>query len=101
MRGVLAAVLLALLPSCGGLYYTVNINAAEARLEQARLMGAEQQAPFEYYYAREHLRQAQVEAAEASYSDAATYAEIAERYAQRAIDLIARARKGEAGEAPR
>ena len=98
MRGLLvsATLLCALVPGCGGLYYTVNVNSAEARLEQARQMGAETQAPFEYYYAREHLRQAQVEAADASYSDAATYAEIAERYAQRAIDLMTKAKKGEA-----
>jgi hypothetical protein len=96
MHRLVIAVLCALLSSgCGSLYYTVNINAAESRLEQARQMGAETQAPFEYYYAKEHLRQAQVEASEASYSDAATYAEIAERYAQNAIELITRARKGE------
>ena len=71
---------------CGSVYYTVSINAAQSRLEQAREMGAETKAPFEYYYAREHLRQAQVEAAEASYSDAASMAETAETYAQKAID---------------
>ena len=73
---------------CGGVYYSVSVNAAQSRLEQARQMGAEQQAPYEYYFAREHLRQAQVEAAEASYSDAASYAETAELYAQKAIDAI-------------
>jgi hypothetical protein len=95
MHRLAIMVLCALLSGCGSLYYTVNINSAEARVEQARQMGAETQAPFEYYYAKEHLRQAQVEAADASYSDAATYAEIAERYAQNAIELITRARKGE------
>ena len=80
---------------CGGVYYTVSINAAQTRLEQAREMGAETKAPFEYYYAREHLRQAQVEAAEASYSDAASMAETTETYAQKAIDRIQTARKAE------
>jgi hypothetical protein len=78
-------------------YYTVSVNAAQARLEQAREMGAEKQAPYEYYFAREHLRQAQVEAAEASYSDAAAYAETAETYAQKAIDLTIAARRGAGG----
>jgi hypothetical protein len=73
---------------CGSVYYTVSVNAAQTRLEQARQMGAEQQAPYEYYFAREHLHQAQVEAAEASYSDAASYAETAELYAQKAIDTM-------------
>jgi len=93
MRGVVMTVLLAALAlssgsGCGGVYYSVNVNAAQSRLEQARLLGAEQQAPYEYYFAREHLRQAQIEAAEASYSDAAGYAETAELYAQKAIDVV-------------
>lgn len=97
-RAILFAVLgslLATTTACGGVYYTVSINAAQTRLEQAREMGAESKAPFEYYYAREHLRQAQVEAAEASYSDAASMAETAETYAQKAIDRIQAARKAE------
>lgn len=102
MRDAIAVLLLCLLcllipvnTGCGGVYYTVSINAAQTRLEQAREMGAETKAPFEYYYAREHLRQAQVEAAEASYSDAASMAETAETYAQKAIDRIQTARKAE------
>src|SRR5579862_3360228 len=91
MRARVAALVLCVAPlgtGCGGLYYAVEITSAQARVEQARAMGAEQQAPFEYYYAKEHLRQAQVEAAEASYGDAAGYAETAEVYAQKAIDAI-------------
>lgn len=96
MRGAIVAVLMLLsLTGCGSVYYTVSINAAQARLEQAREMGAETRAPFEYYYAREHFRQAQVEAAEASYSDAASMAETAETYAQKAIDRIEAARRAE------
>jgi hypothetical protein len=99
MRGYLlaAAVCLAgVLQGCGGVYYAVSVNAAQARLEQAREMGAESSAPYEYYYAREHLREAQVHATEASYGDAAAFAETAETYAQKAIDLIQTAKRGEA-----
>ncbi len=71
---------------CGGLYYTVTIRSAEARVEEARAAGAEASAPYEYYYAKEHLREAQLQAARASYGDAATFAETAETYAQKAID---------------
>lgn len=103
MRGAIAGMVLCMLLSsttgCGSVYYTVSINAAQARLEQAREMGAETKSPFEYYYAREHLRQAQVEAAEASYSDAASMAETAETYAQKAIDRVQAARKAERAEA--
>lgn len=101
---VLAAIscsVLWLSTGCGGVYYTVSINAAQTRLEQAREMGAETKAPFEYYYAREHLRQAQVEAAEASYSDAASMAETAETYAQKAIDRIRGERRSESGASSR
>lgn len=99
MRGVwlIGAVCLAWTQSgCGGVYYAVSVNAAQARLEQARQMGAEQAAPYEYYYAREHLREAQFQASEAAYGDAATYAETAETYAQKAIDLMQSQKRGEA-----
>lgn len=72
---------------CGGVYYAATVNAASSRLEHAKEVGAEQYAPYEYYFAKEHLRQAQVEASEASYSDAAAYAETAEEYADKAIEL--------------
>jgi hypothetical protein len=97
MRGLVFAVLMLIatpaVTGCGSVYYTVSANAAQTRLEQARQMGAETRAPYEYYFAREHLRQAQVEASEASYSDAASYAETAELYAQKAIDAIQTAKK--------
>jgi hypothetical protein len=102
MRALRVAVMVVLaslavpLSGCGSVYYTVSVNAAQTRLEQAKQMGAETQTPFEYYYAVEHLRQAQAEAAEASYSDAATYAETAEVYAQKAIDIIQAQKRGEA-----
>lgn len=79
--------------SCGGAYYAASIHSAEARLDQARQAGAETTAPFEYYYAREHLQQAQREASQASYGDAVTYAETAETYAQKAIDVATTAKK--------
>jgi hypothetical protein len=96
MRSFLLAFVLCAAPAlggCGSVYYAVSVNAAQARLEQARQMGAEHHAAFEYYYAREHLRQAQWEATEASYGDAAAYAEIAEQYAQKAIDLVTAAKR--------
>lgn len=93
--------LLAAGSGCGNVYYAININAAESKLEQAREMGAEKQAPYEYYYAREHLHEARVQASEASYGDAATFAETAENYAQRAIDRIGAAKHGDDDSAER
>jgi hypothetical protein len=93
--GVFAAVLCAgslgaaaiVVTGCGGVYYAAEANGAAWRVEQARVLGAETLAPYEYYYAKEHLEQAQVEASEASYSDAAHFAETAEEYADKAIAL--------------
>lgn len=91
--GALCVTLATGLGGCASVYSTVTVAAAESRVEQARVLGAETAAPFEYYYAAEHLRQARIEAAEASYGDAAEYADTAERYAQKAIDTITAARK--------
>jgi hypothetical protein len=100
MRSIAQAALLALaltaatvLGGCGGGYYALTVNSATSRLEEARAMGAEQLAPYEYYYAKEHLRQAQVEASAANYSDAINFAETAEEYANRAIQFAHEARK--------
>ncbi len=79
---------------CGGMYYGITAGAASARLEEARQLGAETHAPYEYYYAKSHLDEAGFEASAASYSDAANYAEIAEEYAIRAIELSKAAKPG-------
>jgi hypothetical protein len=76
---------------CGGVQYSIAVNAAASRVEEARALGADQLAPYEYYFAREHLQQAQIEAAEASYSDAVTLAEEAENHANSAIELTQKA----------
>jgi hypothetical protein len=78
---------------CGGVYYAATVSSASAKVEEARVLGAEITAPYEYYYAREHLEQAQFEAAEASYSDAAHYAETAEEYASKAVEVARAARR--------
>ncbi|MBX3230826.1 MAG: DUF4398 domain-containing protein [Labilithrix sp.] len=94
MRLSIGALALTALSGCGSVYYAINVNAAEAKLEQAREMGAEKAAPYEYYYAKEHLHEARVHASEASYGDAANLAETAETYAQKAIDKISSGKRG-------
>jgi hypothetical protein len=81
------------LTGCGGVYYAAAANGAAARVAEARELGAEQLAPYEYYYAKAHLEQASIEASEASYGDAANYAEIADEYANKAIELSQTAHK--------
>jgi hypothetical protein len=84
------------LGGCGGVRYAVAINAASARLEEARVLGADRFCPFEYYFAKEHLEQAQIEASEASYSDAINLAAEAAAHASAAIELTAKARRSAA-----
>lgn len=89
-------VALALLGSagCGGALYAVQASAAGSSLEQAKELGAEQAAPYEYYTAREHMIKAQQEASEGDYGDASDLAQIAEEYADKAIRLAREAHRG-------
>jgi Domain of unknown function (DUF4398) len=79
------------LSGCGGVHYAIEVNSASSRVEEARALGADQLAPYEYYFAKEHLQQAQIEAAQASYSDAVNLAEEAEDHANTAIELTQKA----------
>jgi Domain of unknown function (DUF4398) len=78
---------------CGGVEYAVVVNSAASRVSEAKALGADQLAPYEYYFAKEHLEQAEFEAAEASYSDASNLAEEAEDHANTAIQLTEKARR--------
>ncbi|HEY8943066.1 MAG TPA: hypothetical protein VIM73_02340, partial [Polyangiaceae bacterium] len=48
---------------CGNALYALDANSASSKLAEARELGAEQYAPYEYYMAVEHLQKAQTEAA--------------------------------------
>src|ERR1700722_9737355 len=73
--------------ACGGVYYAARVSAASSQLEEAREIGAEQIAPYEYYYAKAHIDQAMGEARGGRYADAANFAEEAETSAAKAIQL--------------
>jgi len=79
---------------CGNVLYAAQANSAASKLEEARELGAEQYAPYEYFYAKEHLQKAQSEAAEADYSDAVDLADASEEYADKAIRLAREAHRG-------
>lgn len=91
--GVLVALSL-LAAGCGHTVYAIQVNAASSKFEEARELGAEQYAPYEYYMAKEHLQKARTEAAEADYGDAADLSETAEEYADKAITLARQAHRG-------
>ncbi|MEI9954593.1 MAG: hypothetical protein WDO74_37895 [Pseudomonadota bacterium] len=87
---------LSVIAGCGNTLYAIQANSASGKLEEARKLGAEQSAPYEYFYAKEHLKKSQTEAAEADYSDAVDLAEASEEYADKAIRLAREARRGAA-----
>jgi hypothetical protein len=92
---VLAAGLTAVLAvGCGNTLYAIQISAASSKLEEAQELGAEQYAPYEYWFAYEHIEKAQSEASEADYGDAVKLAEVGEEYADRAIKLARNAHRG-------
>ena len=72
---------------CVGTIYAVKANSAASKLEQAKTLGAEELAEYEYYFALEHLEKAQEEAAQAEYGDAIEFASLAGEYADKAIEL--------------
>jgi predicted lipoprotein len=82
------------LSACGNTVYAIQANSASNALAEARELGAEKLAPYEYYYAKEHMEKAQEEAAEADYSDAINLAEAAEEFANKAIRLSREAQRG-------
>src|SRR5262245_53759161 len=89
-----AAALQASTSGCGGALYAITANSASSKLETAQALGAEKYAPYEYFYAREHLLKAMEEAAAADYGDATDFADTAEEYAEKAIKLSKQAHEG-------
>ena len=87
-------VVLAAGSGCGGTIYAITANSAQSRLDTAKALGAEKYAPYEYWYAHEHLQKAMEEAAAADYGDAIDFADTAEEYAEKAINLSKQAHEG-------
>src|SRR4051812_2429525 len=79
---------------CGGFFYAIDASAAASKIETAQALGAEKYAPYEYYYAYEHLWKAMEEAASADYGDAIDFADEADKYAEKAIVLSKQAHEG-------
>jgi hypothetical protein len=77
---------------CGNALYAVRVTQATEELQRAEQLDAAHRAPYEYFYALEHLKKARSEAVEADFADAAALAEIAYHYAERAIQISERVR---------
>jgi glucan phosphoethanolaminetransferase (alkaline phosphatase superfamily) len=82
------------LNGCGSAVYAVQSTSATSKLEEAKELGAEEFAPYEYYMAVEQLKKAREEAANADYSDAINYAELSEEHSEKAIRLSRDAHRG-------
>lgn len=78
------------LAGCGPTLYTINTIPAGSAVAEAEEAGAVENAPYEYWYAHEHLEKAHEEASEASYEDASRFAEIAEEFGTKARELARR-----------
>lgn len=90
--GLVLAALLCV--GCGSLGYSARSGAAQERLAEARELGAEELAPYEFFSAQAHLHKAESEAAEADYGDAIELAASSEAFSARAIELSRAARRG-------
>ncbi len=90
----LSALSLTALSGCGGFFYALDASSATSELEKAQALGAEKYAPYEYYYAHEHLWQAMEEATSADYGDAIHMASDADDHATKAVQLSKQAHEG-------
>ena len=94
LRALVALAFAGSLAGCGGTLYAIQASSASSKVEEAKAIGAEQLAPYEYYLAVEHMNKASQEASQADYGDALDLAEEAEDFADKAIKLAREAHKG-------
>lgn len=80
------------LVGCGSTVYMVEVRRAEKHFEEARELGAEEHAPYEYYSAQVRIDQAKRQAAIAEYGPAAKLSDRANDFALQAIQKTKRSR---------
>ena len=79
--------------SCGPALYSHHVLRASANLAQADEAAAAEEAPYEFHYADEHLKQARREVGYSDYQAAVKCARIATEYAEKAIEIANRRRR--------
>jgi hypothetical protein len=87
-RWLACAALGLVLSGCGGARYALRAGKVSSELELAQRSGAAESAPYEYYFAEQHLLKARSEGAESDYDDALSLLDEAERYTRRARDRV-------------
>ncbi len=85
--------LAALTVSCGPVQYSHYILQATGIMAEAEEAQAEEEAPYEYTYAREHLDQARREVGYSDFQEAVKCARVAREYGEKARDIAIRARR--------
>ncbi len=80
------------LSGCGNTLYLVQVSQAEEAFEEAKELGAEKVAPYEFYGAEARLKEAREQAAHAEYGNAAKLSDEATALANRAVLLTKNSR---------
>lgn len=90
-RTLMAALLLLFLSGgvsgCGNTLYLVQVHRAEQSFQEAKELGAERVAPYQYYSAKLRLEKAKKEAAKAEYGNAADLSDEATDFSIQAIKI--------------
>lgn len=71
---------------CGNSVYLLRVSQAEEAFEEAKSLGAEESAPYEYYSAKLRIEEAKRQAAQAEYGNAAHLSREARGYSVLAIE---------------
>lgn len=80
--------------ACGPAAYSIRSARATSAVAQAEQANVKVEAPYEWFKAEAYLDKAREEAAAAEYQDAIRLAESAEEYANKAIEIARRKRRG-------
>lgn len=78
---------------CGNSLYLVQVSRAERVFQEAKELGAERHAPYEYYSAKVRLEEAKRQAAEAEYGNAADLSDEATDFSSKAIAIAKKAKE--------
>ncbi len=79
--------------SCGPVQYSHFILRASAAMAEAEEADAEDEAPYEYWYADAHMKQARREVGYSDFQEAVKCAKTAQEYATKASEIANRRRR--------
>ena len=79
--------------SCGPVQYSHHILRASSAMAEAEEADAEREAPYEFWYADAHLKQARREVGYSDFQEAVKCARTAREYATKATEIANRRRR--------